>query len=229
MSDTNAPLLVGHSSGAAVVGLAAVTGGARAVHGVAFLDGDATPLSGPGLLGWLLDDPYRTSLLRLALSQDWLIKRLHDAQCGPLCPPLSAAGVETWRRPLQQPGFAGAVTYTLRHGIPSRRGPVRRAARAAGAEAGGLRPRRPADVRVRRGHDGGPDRGPAAGHRPRAAPDDDLFAQAGRRGARRGGPPEVIPGERFSLSGAGARKAIHGAPRGITHHFPLAMCAPRPD
>jgi pimeloyl-ACP methyl ester carboxylesterase len=27
--------------------------------------------------------------------------------------------VETWRLPLQQPGFTGEVTYTLRHGIPS--------------------------------------------------------------------------------------------------------------
>jgi pimeloyl-ACP methyl ester carboxylesterase len=119
LTGANTPLLVGHSSGAAVVGLAAVTGGARAVRGVAFLDGDATPLSGPGLLGWLLIDPYLTSLLRLALSQDWLVKRLYNAQCGPLCPPLNAAGVKTWRLPLQQPGFAGAVTYTLRHGIPS--------------------------------------------------------------------------------------------------------------
>jgi pimeloyl-ACP methyl ester carboxylesterase len=119
LTGASAPLLVGHSSGAAVAGLAAATGGARAVRGVVFLDGDATPLSGPGFLGWLLINPYRTSLLRLALRQDWLIRRLYDAQCGPLCPPLSAAGVETWRLPLQQPGFEGAVTYTLRHGIPS--------------------------------------------------------------------------------------------------------------
>ena len=119
LTGANAPVLVGHSSGAAVVGLAAVTGGARAARGVVFLDGDATPLSGPGFLGWLLIDPYRTSLLRLALRQGWLIRQLYNAQCGPLCPPLSAAGVETWRLPLQRPGFAGAVTYTLRHGIPS--------------------------------------------------------------------------------------------------------------
>lgn len=119
LTGASAPLLVGHSSGAAVVGLAAVSGGASAVRGVVFLDGDATPLSGPGAVGWLLVNPYRTSLLRLALSQDWLIKRLYSAQCGPLCPPLSAAGVETWRLPLQQPGFASAVTYTLRYGIPS--------------------------------------------------------------------------------------------------------------
>jgi pimeloyl-ACP methyl ester carboxylesterase len=119
LTGASAPVLVGHSSGAAVVGLAAVTGGARAVRGVVFLDGDATSLSVPGLLGWVLIDPYRTSLLRLALSQDWVIKDLYNSQCGPLCPQLSAAGVEKWRLPLQQPGFVGEMTYALRYGIPS--------------------------------------------------------------------------------------------------------------
>jgi len=121
LTGANAPMLVGHSSGAAVVGLAAVDGGARAVREVVFLDGDATPLTGggPGFLGDLLIDPYRTSLLRLALSQDWLIRDVYSSQCGPLCPSLSGAGVETWRLPLQQPGFAGFVDYTLHHGIVS--------------------------------------------------------------------------------------------------------------
>jgi pimeloyl-ACP methyl ester carboxylesterase len=119
LTGADAAVLIGHSSGAAVVGVAAATGGPRFVRGVVFLDGDATPLSGPGFLGWLLIDPYRTSLLRLALSQDWLIRRLYGAQCGPACPPLSSAGVQAWRLPLQQPGFASEVAYTLRHGIPS--------------------------------------------------------------------------------------------------------------
>ena len=115
----NAPVLVGHSSGAAVVGLAAVAGGPTTARGVVFLDGDATPLSGPGFLGSLLIDPYRTSLLRLALSQSWLIQRIYSSQCGPTCPSLSPAGVETWRLPLEQPGFASQVAYSLGHGIPS--------------------------------------------------------------------------------------------------------------
>ncbi|HXT90519.1 MAG TPA: alpha/beta hydrolase [Trebonia sp.] len=121
LTGANAPMLVGHSSGAAVVGLAAVDGGPQAVREVVFLDGDATPLSGggPGFLGDLLINPYRTSLLRLALSQDWLIRDIYNSQCGPLCPSLSGAGVETWRLPLQQPGFAGFADYTLHHGIVS--------------------------------------------------------------------------------------------------------------
>jgi pimeloyl-ACP methyl ester carboxylesterase len=124
LTGADAPVLIGHSSGAAVVGAAVVgaaaaSGGTRFARGVVFLDGDATPLGAPAFLGWLLINPYRTSLLRLALSQDWLIRRLYRAQCGPACPPLSAAGVQTRRLPLQQPGFASAVAYTLRHGIPS--------------------------------------------------------------------------------------------------------------
>jgi pimeloyl-ACP methyl ester carboxylesterase len=119
LTGADAPVLVGHSSGAAVVGLAAVLGGSHSARGVVFLDGDATPLPGPAFLGGLLVNPYRTTLLRLALSQDWLIRRLYSSQCGPACPPLGPAGVETWRLPLRQPGFESEVAYSLRHGIPS--------------------------------------------------------------------------------------------------------------
>jgi pimeloyl-ACP methyl ester carboxylesterase len=53
LTGANAPVLVGHSSGAAVVGLAAARG-SRVAAGVVFLDGDATPLGVPSALGWLL-------------------------------------------------------------------------------------------------------------------------------------------------------------------------------
>lgn len=120
LTGADAPVLVGHSMGASVAGLAAVQGGADAVREVVFLDGDALPFAGgAGLLGYLLIDPYRTSLLRLALSQDWLIKSAYNANCGPLCPPLDAAGVQQWREPLQQPGFADFLSYQLKHGIPA--------------------------------------------------------------------------------------------------------------
>jgi pimeloyl-ACP methyl ester carboxylesterase len=121
LTGADAPVLVGHSSGAAVVGLAALAA-LRARHGVAgvvFLDGDATPLPVPPLAGWLLINPFRTTILRLTLSSSWFIRRIYSTQCGPACPPLTAAGVQTWRLPLQQPGFASAISYTLRHGIPS--------------------------------------------------------------------------------------------------------------
>jgi pimeloyl-ACP methyl ester carboxylesterase len=116
-----APVLVGHSSGAAVVGMAALRG-RHVASGVVFLDGDATPLPVPSLAGWLVINPYRTTILRLALSSGWIIRSVYSSQCGPACPQLSAAGVETWRRPLQQPGFASVIAYTLHHGIPSMTG-----------------------------------------------------------------------------------------------------------
>jgi pimeloyl-ACP methyl ester carboxylesterase len=118
LTGSDAPVLVGHSSGAAVVGMA-VLRGSHVASGVVFLDGDATPLGAPAFLGWLLINPYRTTMLRLALSSSWLVRTIYNSQCGPACPRLSAAGVETWRRPLQQPGFESAITYSLRHGIPS--------------------------------------------------------------------------------------------------------------
>ena len=121
LTGASAPVVVGHSSGAAVAGLAglATMHGQPAVAGVMFLDGDATPLAVPPLAGWLLINPFRTTILRLALSSGSLIRRIYGSQCGPSCPLLTAAGVETWRRPLQQPGFAAAIGYALRHGIPS--------------------------------------------------------------------------------------------------------------
>ena len=111
-------LLVGHSAGAAVAGLAAARD-PDAVRGVVFLDGDGLPMPGSSVLGWLLVDPFRTSLLRLGTGSPWLIRRLYASQCGPDCAPLTDAEVKTWQLPLQQPGFADALAYSLRHGIPS--------------------------------------------------------------------------------------------------------------
>jgi pimeloyl-ACP methyl ester carboxylesterase len=118
LTGPDAPILVGHSSGAAVAGLAALHG-SHVAAGVVFLDGDATPLAVPSLAGALLINPYRTTIIRLALSSSWLIRQIYSSQCGPSCPRLTSAGVEAWRRPLQQPGFGSVISYTLRHGIPS--------------------------------------------------------------------------------------------------------------
>jgi pimeloyl-ACP methyl ester carboxylesterase len=118
LTGPDAPVLVGHSSGAAVVGMAALED-PRAVSGVVFLDGDALPLAFPPLLGWLLINPYRTSIVRLGVSSDRLIKSIYQSQCGPTCAPLTSAGVRTWRLPLEQPGFLDVIAYNLRHGIPA--------------------------------------------------------------------------------------------------------------
>jgi pimeloyl-ACP methyl ester carboxylesterase len=113
LTGPQAPVLVGHSAGAADVGIAALQD-PRSVRGVVFLDGDATPLSFPAFLGtivsYLFINPYKTSVLRLALSQDWLIRNIYNSNCGPTCPQLDEAGVNTWRWPLEQPGFQAENT-----------------------------------------------------------------------------------------------------------------------
>ena len=120
LTGPNAPILVGHSAGAADVGIAALEG-PKVVKGVVFLDGDATPLGAPlflgAIAGTLFINPYKTSVLRLALSQDWLIKNIYNSLCGPTCPQLNEAGVNTWRWPLEQPGFQAEITYSMRNGI----------------------------------------------------------------------------------------------------------------
>jgi pimeloyl-ACP methyl ester carboxylesterase len=116
LTGPNAAILVGHSAGVADVGIAAVRA-PDAVRGVVFLDGDATGVGMPPLLGSLFINPYRTSVLRLALSSDWLIRRIYSSQCGPTCPQLTERGVDTWRWPLEQPGFSAEVVYALNHGI----------------------------------------------------------------------------------------------------------------
>lgn len=118
LTGPNAPVLVGHSSGAAVAGLAAVNGG-RAVAAVMFLDGDAAPLAGPSFLRYLVIDPYRTTIFRLGLRSDFIVRSIYRAQCGATCSRLTHAEVNIWRRPLQQPGAEHALWSIARNGIPS--------------------------------------------------------------------------------------------------------------
>lgn len=124
------PLLVGHSSGAAVVAEAALRA-PRRIGSVMLLDGDAldTGAGPPSALKYLLVDPYRTSLLRLGLGVDPLIRSFYDAQCGPACPRLDAAGVDEWRRPLRVPGAEAALWTMLGQGVPGL--PAGRVARLA--------------------------------------------------------------------------------------------------
>ncbi|MDJ0343763.1 alpha/beta hydrolase [Streptomyces sp. H10-C2] len=113
------PLLVGHSSGAAMAAEAALRAPGR-VGGVLLLDGDAldTGAGPPPAFRYVLVDPYRTSLLRLGLGSDWLIRKVYSSQCGPGCPPLDGAGLDEWRRPLQVPGAEGALWSMLGEGVP---------------------------------------------------------------------------------------------------------------
>jgi pimeloyl-ACP methyl ester carboxylesterase len=117
LTAADTPIVVGHSSGAAVAGLAALRSEGR-VAGVMFLDGDARPFPFPSLARDLVADPFRTSILRIGLGSDRLVREVYDTQCGPLCPALTAAAVDGWRRPLQQPGSEAALWRMMETGIP---------------------------------------------------------------------------------------------------------------
>jgi len=113
------PVLVAHSAGAATAAEAVLRAPGRA-GGLMFLDGDALKGgAGPGpAVRYVVVPPYRTTLLRLAVRSDWLIRKIYSSQCGPACPRLDAAGVEVWRRPYQVPGAETGVWGSLRYGVP---------------------------------------------------------------------------------------------------------------
>jgi len=112
------PVIAGHSSGAAVVAEAALRD-PQDIGAVAFLDGDAL-LTGAGQrnpLPYLLLDPYRTTVLRLALRSDWLVRTAYGAICGPRCKRLDHEGVDQWRRPFMVKGAENAFWQELRAGV----------------------------------------------------------------------------------------------------------------
>jgi pimeloyl-ACP methyl ester carboxylesterase len=113
------PVLVAHSAGAATAAEAVLRAPGRA-GGLMFLDGDALRGgAGPGpAVRYVVVPPYRTTLLRLVVRSDWLIRTIYSSQCGPACPRLDAAGVEVWRRPYEVAGAETGVWASLRYGVP---------------------------------------------------------------------------------------------------------------
>jgi pimeloyl-ACP methyl ester carboxylesterase len=113
------PVLVGHSLGAGIAAEATLEAPDR-IGGLMFLDGDGLPLAGGGSgVRRLIVDPYRTSLLRLVLGSDSLIRKLYDDSCAPGCPSLDKAGVDEWARPFRQPGAEKAIWSITAGGIPA--------------------------------------------------------------------------------------------------------------
>ncbi|WP_345457969.1 alpha/beta hydrolase [Actinoallomurus oryzae] len=116
--------LVGHSTGAAVVAAATLRSPDR-ISRLVFLDGDGLNTgAGAGATGLqtALPPPYRTTLLRLAVRSDWLIRRIYESNCGPGCPRLDRAGVDQWRRPLQVAGAEDGIWHmTSIVGLPATR------------------------------------------------------------------------------------------------------------
>jgi pimeloyl-ACP methyl ester carboxylesterase len=113
------PVLVGHSSGAAVVSEATLRSPGR-IAGLMLLDGDAlnTGAGPPTAFRYVLIDPFKTSILRIGLSFDSLIRSFYNSQCGPGCPALDHAGVDVWRRPFQVSGAEDALWSMLDGGVP---------------------------------------------------------------------------------------------------------------
>jgi pimeloyl-ACP methyl ester carboxylesterase len=110
------PILVGHSLGAAIVAEATLRQPTMP-GGVLFLDGDALVFHPPAVVSHLIIDPYRTSVFRLGLRSDWVIRAIYSRQCAPGCPALDEAGVDQWRRPFQQPGAEAALWSMMRAGM----------------------------------------------------------------------------------------------------------------
>ncbi|MEV5574749.1 alpha/beta hydrolase [Spirillospora sp. NPDC052269] len=112
------PVIVGHSSGAAVVAEAAIRR-PDAIGALMLLDGDAL-LTGAGQknpLPYFLLDPYKTAVLRLGVRSDWLVRTAFSRACGPRCPRLDKQGVEQWRRPFMVQGAEKGVWAMLREGV----------------------------------------------------------------------------------------------------------------
>ena len=104
------PILVGHSLGAGVVAEVAREDPAL-VRGIVLADGDARR-GGAGLPGWargLLVDPFRTSLIRLALGSDYVVKMVLREVYGRHRPRLDARELERWRGPFRVEGTEHAL------------------------------------------------------------------------------------------------------------------------
>lgn len=112
------PVLVGHSSGAAVAALAVLDKPGDA-SGVMFLDGDglATGAGQKTPFTHLFLNPYRTTLMRLAIRSDTVIRAIYGATCGSGCPKLDAAALDQWRRPLEVPGAEESLWSTVNLGV----------------------------------------------------------------------------------------------------------------
>jgi pimeloyl-ACP methyl ester carboxylesterase len=113
------PVLVGHSSGAAIAAAAALRT-PSAIGALMFLDGDGlnTGAGAKNPLTNLFINPYRTTLFRLIVRSDTLIRTIYSAACGRDCPRLDTAGIDQWRRPLQVPGAEAAMWAMAKLGVP---------------------------------------------------------------------------------------------------------------
>ncbi|WP_112242515.1 alpha/beta fold hydrolase [Kribbella monticola] len=114
------PLLVGHSLGAGIAAEATLEAPSR-IGALMFLDGDGLPLPGgrASFVRHVFVNPYKTSVLRLVLGSDTIVRKLYNSACVQGCPALDHAGVDQWTRPLRQPGAEKALWQMTANGIPA--------------------------------------------------------------------------------------------------------------
>ncbi|MDQ2743935.1 MAG: alpha/beta hydrolase [Chloroflexota bacterium] len=104
-----APLLVGHSSGAAIVANVALRQ-PRLARGIVMLDGDGTSSgAGPAWMHALIVDPFFTAVLRFVLRHPFITRGVWSRVCGPRCPPFAGNELQGWQRPLEVPGAEAAL------------------------------------------------------------------------------------------------------------------------
>jgi pimeloyl-ACP methyl ester carboxylesterase len=104
------PVLVGHSSGAAIITAFARLHPDR-VAGIVLVDGDATPYgAGPAFAHTVITEPLFTAGLRLGLGSDAVIRAVLHRQCGATC----TIEPERWRAPFRQPKAEDALLRILR-------------------------------------------------------------------------------------------------------------------
>ena len=97
-------------------------GGCGMVHPTVLRNGGYDPdvVSGfAGGFGFDIPQPFRTTLLRLVLRSDSMIRLIYTETCGRRCPALDEAGIDQWRRPFQVAGAEPAVFDVLNAGIPA--------------------------------------------------------------------------------------------------------------
>lgn len=104
------PLLVGHSSGAAIVGNLARLHPA-AVQRIIFLDGDGTPYGvGPDWVHKLIVNPFATAAIRLGTRSSSLAAGSYRSSCSTGCP---AFDEDVWLRPFRVPGAVDALVRIM--------------------------------------------------------------------------------------------------------------------
>lgn len=98
------PILVGHSLGAGVIAQFVVDY-PHVAAGVVFLDGDglSTSIPASGVSKWI-PSLYRTALYDTLVRNNWLVRTIFEAACGPACPPVTPAVLSSIERPLEVAG-----------------------------------------------------------------------------------------------------------------------------